>query len=70
MSINHIQNNFFILAILKLVQRQFFQYQKGRSKVVSVWQRILTRESSLESTCQNFPFFLGKKHLEFDQFVP
>ncbi len=34
--INNEQNNFLILAILKLVQRQFFQYQKGKSKVVAV----------------------------------
>ena len=26
-TINHKQNKFFILAILKLVQKQFFQYQ-------------------------------------------
>lgn len=29
-TINHKQNKFFILVILKLVQKQFFQYQKGR----------------------------------------
>ena len=49
--INNEQNNFLILAILQLVQRQFFQYQKGKSKVVAVWQRNLTKERSLGFAC-------------------
>ena len=35
--INNEQNNFLILAILKLVQKQFFQCQKGKWPIVVAW---------------------------------
>ena len=49
--INNEQNNLLILAILKQVQRQFFQCLKGKWTIVAVWQRNLTKERSLGFVC-------------------